>query len=155
MDSFCTTGLMHTTRDIFRHTHMNFFPLLLIMFCHVCWVVFLYILLTIFRAPAIWGVDTKSEAIKKRVLLEPRISANLSNQFEWPLLFYTACILTIISGHADDVIQLSLAWIFVAGRLIHSYVQILTKNIRLRGAVFTINFLAAFGMWVRLVVINM
>lgn len=126
-------------------------PLLYAMFFHVCWVLFLYLLLTIVRAPGIWGVDTKFGAIAKQKIFEPRISANLSNQFEWPLLFYTCCILIIISGDAADRLQLLLAWIFVGGRLIHSMVQILTTNIRLRGAVFTINFLAVFGMWIRLV----
>ncbi len=126
-------------------------PLLYAMFFHVCWAAFLYALLTIVRAPAIWGLDTKSGAIAKRKVLEPRISANLSNQFEWPLFFYTCCILIILSGAAGDSIQLVLAWIFVIGRVIHSGVQILTANIQLRGAVFTINFLAVFAMWVRLV----
>ncbi|WP_152600121.1 MAPEG family protein [Cellvibrio mixtus] len=121
------------------------------MFFHVCWAVFLYSLLTIVRAPVIWGLDTKSGKIAKQRILEPRISANLSNQFEWPLLFYTCCILIIISGAARDDVQLGLAWVFVIGRVIHSGVQILTSNIRLRGAVFTINFLAVFAMWVRLV----
>ncbi len=126
-------------------------PLVYAMFFHVCWAVFLYSLLTIVRAPVIWGLDTKSGKIAKQRILEPRISANLSNQFEWPLLFYTCCILIIISGAARDDVQLGLAWVFVIGRVIHSGVQILTSNIRLRGAVFTINFLAVFAMWVRLV----
>ena len=126
-------------------------PLEYAMFFHVCWAVFLYSLLTIVRAPVIWGLDTKSDKIAKQRILEPRISANLSNQFEWPLLFYTCCILIIIGGAARDDVQLGLAWVFVIGRVIHSGVQILTSNIRLRGAVFTINFLAVFAMWVRLV----
>lgn len=130
---------------------MVLFPLLYVMFFHVCWVFFLYVLLTIVRAPSIWGVDTKSGAIAAQRVLEPRISANLSNQFEWPLLFYSCCILIIISGNAADKVQLALGWVFVAGRVAHSFVQILTTNIRLRGAIFTINFLAVFGMWVWLV----
>jgi hypothetical protein len=40
-----------------------------------------------------------------------------------------------------------LAWVFVAGRFAHSGVQVFTTNVRLRGAVFTINFLAVLGMW--------
>ena len=40
-----------------------------------------------------------------------------------------------------------LAWIFVGGRLLHSAVQILTTNIRLRGLVFMVNFLAVLGLW--------
>ena len=122
------------------------------MFFHVCWVVFLYVLLTIFRAPSIWGIDTKSGIIRKYSFLEPKVSANLSNQFEWPLFFYSACLLTILVGIPSDDLQIILGWLFIAGRVIHSYVQILTTNIRLRGIVFTINFLAVFFMWLNLAV---
>ena len=34
------------------------------------------------------------------------------------------------------------AWVFVAGRVIHTLVQTLTDNVVLRGRVFVINFLA-------------
>jgi hypothetical protein len=43
---------------------------------------------------------------------------------------------------------MSLAWIFIAGRILHSAVQILTPNVRLRGIVFTVNFLAVLGLWI-------
>jgi hypothetical protein len=44
-----------------------------------------------------------------------------------------------------------LAWVFILGRVIHSGVQILTDNVRLRGLVFTINFLAVLAMWCLLI----
>ncbi|MHC9511157.1 MAPEG family protein [Kangiella sp. M94] len=121
--------------------HLLLFP----MATHIAWVAFLYVLLTIVRAPAVWGVvKSKKETW---AAMEPRISANLSNQFEWPLFFHITCVLLIVMGNTDSV-QLWLAWIFVAGRLVHSGVQILANNIRLRGLVFTINFLAVLSMWV-------
>jgi len=43
--------------------------------------------------------------------------------------------------------QIYLAWVFVIGRVLHSIVQIFTDNIRLRGMVFTINFIAVLAMW--------
>ena len=49
-------------------------------------------------------------------------------------------------------LAIALAWIFVAGRVLHSVVQILTRNVRLRGIVFTVNFLAVLGLWVLVVV---
>jgi len=39
------------------------------------------------------------------------------------------------------------ARLFIVGRLIHSAVQVLTGNIRLRGLVFTINFVSVLAMW--------
>ncbi|MBD3652375.1 MAPEG family protein [Kangiella sp.] len=120
--------------------HLLLYP----MAAHIAWVAFLYVLLSIVCAPAVWGVIKNKRDIWASV--EPRISANLSNQFEWPLFFHVTCVLLIVMGNGDPV-QLWLAWIFVAGRLIHSFVQILTNNIRLRGLVFTINFLAVLAMW--------
>ena len=128
--------------------------LLFPMFFHVCWVSFLYVILTVLRAPSAWGVDTASGMIRKYAVIEPRVSANLSNQFEWPLLFYVGCVLIISIGSVDSF-QVFFAWLFVIGRVIHSCIQILTTNIRFRGAVFTINFIAVVCMWVRLVIVNL
>lgn len=116
---------------------------------HIALTAFLYVLLTIVRAPAVWGLLKNKK--ERWAAIEPRLSANLSNQFEWPLFFHITCVLLIVFGN-NDSLQLWLAWIFVAGRLIHSAVQILTNNIRLRGLVFTINFLAVLAMWFFLLV---
>lgn len=70
-----------------------------------------------------------------------RITRNLSNQFELPVIFYALVVLLVVTEQvtAIDVIA---AWAFVAGRVIHTYVQTLTGNVQLRGQVFMINFLA-------------
>ncbi len=122
-------------------------PLIYPMAAHVALSALLYVLLTIARAPAVWGVGRNPDGSNPFAELEPRISANLSNQFEWPLFFYAACLL-LIAQHAFDARQLVLAWVFVAGRVAHSGVQVFTRNIRLRGLVFTVNFVAVLGMWV-------
>jgi hypothetical protein len=116
------------------------------MASHVAWMAFLYALLTIARAPAVWGIGRRADGGNPWAKLEPRIGANLRNQFEWPLLFYVACLLLIQSGDINHA-AIVLAWIFVGGRLLHSAVQILTTNIRLRGLVFMVNFLAVLGLW--------
>ena len=122
------------------------------MFVHVCWVAMLYVALTILRAPVAWGIDTKSGFIRRISIYEPKVSANLSNQFEWPLFFYGCGILSIGFGIKDNYL-IMLAWLFIFGRIIHSFVHVFTNNIRLRGVVFTINFMAVFLMWLRLYVI--
>ncbi|WP_082606917.1 MULTISPECIES: MAPEG family protein [unclassified Acidovorax] len=50
--------------------------------------------------------------------------------------------------------QTALAWVFVAGRVAHSLGQILTTNVRLRGLVFTVNFVAVLRMWGWLVAVQ-
>jgi hypothetical protein len=121
--------------------------LILPMAAHVALAALLYVLLTVARAPKIWGIGQRADGSNPWATVEPRISANLSNQFEWPLLFHVACLLLLQIG-ADSPMAVMLAWLFVGGRLLHSGVQILTTNIRLRGLVFMINFLAVLGLWV-------
>lgn len=119
------------------------------MFSHVSLIVLLYVALTILRAPSAWGVDTRSGFIGRIAVYEQKVSANLINQFEWPLVFYACCILVVGAGISDWYMNL-LAILFVIGRVLHSFVHVFTGNIRLRGAVFTINFLAVYLMWLRL-----
>jgi hypothetical protein len=124
-------------------------PLIAPMAAHVVYAAFLYVALTVVRAPAVWGIGRRADGSNPWAAYEPRISANLSNQFEWPLFFHVACLLLLQLGSSATAIVL--AWIFVAGRLLHGGVQILTRNVRLRGLVFMINFLAVLGLWVLVV----
>lgn len=123
-------------------------PLIPPMAAHVALAAFLYVLLTVARAPTIWGIGRRADGSNPWARVEPRISANLSNQFEWPLLFYVACVLLMMLGQGDAPAAIALAWLFIAGRLLHSGVQILTTNVRLRGLVFMLNFVAVLGLWV-------
>ena len=119
-------------------------PLILPMAAHVALAALLYAWLTVVRAPAVWGIGRSADGSNPYAAIERRISANLSNQFEWPVLFYVACLLLMPTAGALAVV---LAWVFVAGRVLHGAVQILTTNVRLRGLVFMLNFLAVLGMW--------
>ena len=123
--------------------------LILPMAAHVALAAFLYALLTVARAPAIWGLGRRPDGTNPWARWEPRISANLSNQFEWPLFFHVACLL-LLRGPVD-ALSLALAWAFIAGRVLHGLVQILTANVRLRGLVFMLNFVAVLGLWVQVV----
>jgi hypothetical protein len=76
-----------------------------------------------------------------------RVAANLRNQFEAPMLFYPL-VLVIWAVEAVTLADVALAWLFVCGRVLHTAVQTLTGHVPLRGAVFTINFLALAGLWV-------
>ncbi|MET0288833.1 MAG: MAPEG family protein [Pseudoxanthomonas sp.] len=122
------------------------FSLILPMAAHVALAALLYVALTVVRAPAIWGIGRRADGSNPCAAVEPRISANLSNQFEWPLFFHVACVLLLLQG-ATGPLVIGLAWVFIAGRVLHSAVQILTCNVRLRGLVFTVNFLAVLALW--------
>ncbi len=115
--------------------------------CHILLCVLLYVLLTVVRSPTVWGFGFKIGYLNAFQNIQPKVSANLSNQFEWPMLFYVVCVILITSGSTITNTQLYLAWLFVMGRYLHSFVQIFTSSIRLRGIVFTVNFVAVIAMW--------
>jgi len=117
------------------------------IFLHVLMCTALYGFLTVARAPSIWGIGKKSDGSDPFEEIQPGISANLSNQFEWPVFFYIVCLILMFNGNPISSIQVALAWVFVVGRLIHSGVQIFTTNVRLRGIAFLINFAAVLTMW--------
>lgn len=119
------------------------------MAAHIGLTAILYALLTIARAPSVWGVGRAPDGSNPWASTERRLSANLSNQFEWPLFFYAACLLLLQQSLVGQL-ELSLAWLFVVGRVAHSCIQVFTTNVRLRGVVFSINFLAVLAMWAEL-----
>ncbi len=120
--------------------------LLLPMAAHVALTALLYALLTVARAPSVWGLGQRGDGSKPWAAVERRISANLSNQFEWPVFFHIACVMLMLQPQGDAW-AIGLAWVFVAGRIVHSAVQIGTPQVRLRGLVFMINFVAVLGLW--------
>jgi hypothetical protein len=56
--------------------------LFLPLFFQISWAAMLYVLLTIFRAPTVWGVGAKPDGTNPFAKFEPRVSTNLTNQFE-------------------------------------------------------------------------
>jgi hypothetical protein len=79
------------------------------------------------------------------------IARNLKNQFELPTIAWFCASVLLISGSVGfaDIVA---AWVFLFGRVVHTGVQTLTKNVPLRGLVFLINaagvaWLAAHVAW--------
>ncbi|WP_299773614.1 MAPEG family protein [uncultured Pseudoteredinibacter sp.] len=122
------------------------------MVVHILLCSALYAMLTVARAPKVWGIGNRSDGSNPYESVQVKISANLSNQFEWPLFFHVACILIVLKDLESSTFYILMAWIFVAGRVLHSAVQIFHSSIILRGVVFTINFVAVLAMWSKLVV---
>jgi hypothetical protein len=118
------------------------------MLAHVGWVSMLYVWLTIARQRAVRSGQIESSCFvlgRDEPLEVARITRNLANQFELPLIFYALVVLLVALGQVTlfDVIA---AWVFVAGRVAHTLVQTLTDNVALRGQVFTINFLGVIAL---------
>ena len=118
------------------------------MLAHIGWVCMLYVWLTVARQRAVKSGRIESSCFvlgRDEPLEVARITRNLANQFELPLIFYALVVLLVALGQVTrfDVIA---AWVFVAGRVAHTLVQTLTDNVPLRGQVFTINFLAVVAL---------
>ena len=118
------------------------------MLAHIGWVSMLYVWLTVARQRAVRSGQIESSCFvlgRDEPLEVARITRNLANQFELPLIFYALVVLLVALGQVTlfDVIA---AWVFFAGRVAHTLVQTLTDNVPLRGQVFTINFLAVVAL---------
>lgn len=62
-------------------------------------------------------------------------SNNLANQSQLPVLFYVLCIVLAQIG-AVSALTLSIAWLFVASRILHAYVHVSSNYVPLRKRAF-------------------
>lgn len=82
-------------------------------------------------------------------LVDSRGSDNYKNLFELPVLFYAAVLATVAAGLQDSLF-LSLAWIFVGLRALHSLIQCSYNRVVHRFTVFALGALLLFAYWARL-----
>ena len=76
-------------------------------------------------------------------------SDNFQNQFEMPVLFYTAIILAI-TLLLQDVLLSALAWTYVSLRVLHSAVHVSYNNVMHRFYLFACSAFVLLLLWVRL-----
>lgn len=84
------------------------------------------------------------------------LSNSFDNQFQLPVLFYVAALLTLFAT-ATSWVDVVLAWLFVALRYVHAFIHVTTNRVHLRFAAYTTGLavLAIFWLWLvlRLVVL--
>ena len=73
-----------------------------------------------------------------------------ANQFEVPTLFFPTGVMHFALGMAN-VWTLALMWLFVAARLLHSFIHLGRNEVRVRMVFFTIGWLAIVALWVQAV----
>ena len=125
------------------------------MLAQIGWTFVLYVWLTIARSRAVARGEVKYAAFalgRNEPADVARITRNLANQFELPVIFYAVVVLLVVIGRVSAIDVLA-AWVFVAGRVVHTLVQTLTDDVPLRGRVFLINFAALVVLVVHLVVL--
>lgn len=74
---------------------------------------------------------------------------NYANLFEGPVLFYVAILLALILMLQDGII-VTLAWIYVTSRFVHSLIHISYNQVMHRFWIFAFSSLALLAIWVRL-----
>ena len=78
-----------------------------------------------------------------------KVSNNIRNQFQVPVLFYVLCLMFYVLD-AVTVVTMSLAWIFVISRVVHAYIHMGANFVPARFSVFTIGFVVMILMLIQL-----
>lgn len=112
-----------------------------------------------------WMYATRIPAIlKSRMVLDPLAprgeqmnqlpasvrwkADNYNHLMEQPTLFYAVALALAVAGD-HSAVNASLAWGYVALRVVHSFVQVLVNRIPLRFALFVISSLVLLALTIR------
>lgn len=82
------------------------------------------------------------------------IGRHYDNQFQVPVLFFITC-LTLMQLGVESVLSLSLAWIFVFSRMIHSFILLGKNHILNRVTAFGLGWLALILLWLQILYLNL
>jgi hypothetical protein len=77
-----------------------------------------------------------------------KVSNNIANQFEAPILFYVLC-LVLYSISAVGIVAIVLAWLFVLSRFAHAYVHIGSNYVPMRLRLFLLGCFVLIAMLIQ------
>lgn len=94
-------------------------------------------------------VKIKDIALGQNAWHEEAIKASNSyhNQFQVPLLFYTACIVAMIA-QLNSILFVVLCWIFVVSRVFHAYIHSGSNHVPRRFQFFVLGVFSTISMWI-------
>ncbi|HEY6940845.1 MAPEG family protein [Dokdonella sp.] len=90
------------------------------------------------------SVSTSADAAARYV--DTRASDNLRNLFELPVLFYAGVLVAHAIGATSDAL-LAVAWLFVALRVVHSFVHCGYNKVLHRFGAYVAGAIALWAMW--------
>ena len=82
---------------------------------------------------------------------DSRGADNYRNLFELPVLFYLALVVAAQTAQVNWL-TLALAWLFVAERVVHSYIQCTYNRVRHRFYAFVAGFFTLCTFWIVLAI---
>mgnify|MGYP003632809455 FL=1 len=92
-------------------------------------------------------VNREQAALDNRVWPEyvVKVSNNIANQFEVPILFYILCVV-LYSINAAGTVAIVLAWLFVASRYAHAWVHVGSNYVPVRMRLFMVGCVVLLSM---------
>ncbi|MDI9245185.1 MAPEG family protein [Marinobacter sp. CHS3-4] len=125
-------------------THI-FWPVLAQVFLTLA----MFILLGARKAAAVKAgkVNRQQAALDNRVWPEDvvKVSNNIANQFELPILFYVLCFV-LYSINAAGTAAIVLAWVFAASRYAHAWVHVGSNYVPMRMRLFMVGCVVVLAM---------
>lgn len=91
------------------------------------------------------GRSLRDDLVAKGEVRASWVADNYNHLMEQPTVFYAVAISLALLGAASPL-ALSLAWAYVALRVVHSLVQILSNRVVVRFAVFALASLCLLGL---------
>lgn len=131
---------------------MNGTELFLPILAHILLVISMFIVLIVRKTAAVkrGEVDLSKTALNNQAWPAEvvKVSNNIANQFETPILFY---VLTIMLALLDgfSVYSLVLAWIYVGLRYIHCYIHIGSNYVPYRMRIFALSMVVLLLMLIQ------
>lgn len=123
---------------------MNSYQIIWPVLAQVFLTLALFIILGVRKIKALksGGVDRGKAALNNREWPVDviKVSNNIANQFEAPILFYVLC-LVLYSMNVVSVAAVVLAWLFTLSRCAHAYVHIHSNHVPMRFRLFMVGCL--------------
>ncbi len=81
-------------------------------------------------------------------LLPPEVqwkAHNYNHLLTEPMLFYVTCVVLALTGNGDGI-NLTIAWIYVGLRILHSLIQVTVNKVKYRFLVFALSSLCIIAL---------
>jgi hypothetical protein len=122
----------------------------------MAWTMVMWLWMYATRIPAINKLPKSNEAgadvgwtgAKLEQLIDPKIqwkAHNYNHLHEAPTLFYAVALVLALIGQGDGI-NATIAWIYVALRIVHSVWQATVNKVAVRFALFALSTLALFAL---------
>lgn len=129
--------------------NLIFLPVLV----HMLLIFSLYIRLAAVKRRSVGEVDPKVTALDPKAWPEEvvKISNNIANQFETPILFYVLSVILFLTDNVS-VFSVSLMGLYVVSRIVHSFIHTGSNYVPVRMKVFLVGTLMLLGTCVWLLI---